>query len=297
MAGYTVVDYKQVVEDIKKSYEAMEDTENVPDADVVSKIKETIGANPDASFVLDGLPGTEAATWDSLLDFLGIPDWSLKLEADEAIRKRRWCVRNEAEEPDDEAIAAIPDNTAALEEHLKAKYAEVAEDRYRALTVDSGTTEAATASAVAELFQPKVVLLVHDKRFVSDTPASNVAIKYNLLYLPVYQLIKEEIEKRTVIGQDLEKAKRPKGVNMFDIENDEFDEENYSAAHFPLELVVELLKKTVAEKRGSQKFVLISGLCNNSILTEHTDKLETRNMDELLLVEREIGEIVGVTSF
>jgi len=39
-------------------------------------------------------------------------------------------------------------------------------------------------------FSAKVMLVVHEKRIDVDTACSNLAIKYNLLYISVYQLIR-----------------------------------------------------------------------------------------------------------
>ena len=39
-----------------------------------------------------------------------------------------------------------------------------------------------------------------------DTSCANLAIKYNMLYVSVFQLIKEHIEKQTPIGKALAKS-------------------------------------------------------------------------------------------
>jgi hypothetical protein len=69
---------------------------------------------------------------------------------------------------------------------------------------------------------------------------------------------------------------------MYDIDNDEFEEAEYSAAHFPSDLVLKLIGQTISTNRTSQKYVLIEGLCNTSILNETEDKMECRFMDEVL---------------
>ncbi len=83
---------------------------------------------------------------------------------------------------------------------------------------------------------------------------------------------------------------------MFDIENDEFQEMQYSAVHFDSRLVLQLIKQTIGANRTSQKYVLITGLCNNNILNDFDDKMEIRNMDEVLEIERQLGEIQGIVS-
>jgi|JI9StandDraft_1071089.scaffolds.fasta_scaffold326065_1 hypothetical protein len=94
---------------------------------------------------------------------------------------------------------------------------------------------------IKRIFSPQIILVVHDKRFVTDTPCSNLAIKYNFLYICVYQLIRQEIKNQTSIGAELLATKKPKALNTFDLENDEFEEQKYSAVHFDLSLVLKLV--------------------------------------------------------
>ena len=43
---------------------------------------------------------------------------------------------------------------------------------------------------IRSLFAPKVILVNHEKRLTVDTTCANLAIKYNFVYISVYQLIK-----------------------------------------------------------------------------------------------------------
>jgi hypothetical protein len=52
---------------------------------------------------------------------------------------------------------------------------------------------------------------------------------------------------------------------------DEFNEAIYSPIHYDLTLVMQMLKETITEKRTSQKFVLLEGLCNKSKLASVED--------------------------
>jgi len=40
------------------------------------------------------------------------------------------------------------------------------------------------------LFSPKVIIVNHEKRLGVDVTCANLAIKFNLLYISVYQLIR-----------------------------------------------------------------------------------------------------------
>jgi hypothetical protein len=49
-----------------------------------------------------------------------------------------------------------------------------------------------------------VILVNHEKRIDVDTACSNLAIKYNMLYMSVYQLIRSEITAETELGRALQ---------------------------------------------------------------------------------------------
>ena len=59
-------------------------------------------------------------------------------------------------------------------------------------------------------FGYKVVIVNHEKRLPVDTACSNLAIKYNMLYLSVYQLIRKHIKNQTPIGKKLAASKNEK---------------------------------------------------------------------------------------
>jgi hypothetical protein len=143
---------------------------------------------------------------------------------------------------------------------------------------------------------PKVILVSHDKRLASDTTCANLAIKYNLIYISVYQLIRKHIEGNTEFGQQLLATKKPREIKINSQTKDEFQEVDYSAIHFDLPLVLRLIKTTINEVLRNQKYILLEGLCNSSKLAKEDDILELRPMDELIEIEREIGEVEAVVS-
>lgn len=57
---------------------------------------------------------------------------------------------------------------------------------------------------------------------------------------------------------------------------------------------MQVLKETIAQKRTSQKFVLLEGLCNSQKLSVLDDQLELRYMDELFQIEAIVGEVAAV---
>lgn len=77
---------------------------------------------------------------------------------------------------------------------------------------------------------------------------------------------------------------------------DPHDEQQFSAVHFDLHDVMDLIQATIAERRTNQRFILLEGLCNSGKLNENDDKLSLRYMDELFLIEKQLAEVTAVAS-
>lgn len=77
---------------------------------------------------------------------------------------------------------------------------------------------------------------------------------------------------------------------------DVHDEMQYSSVHFDLHLVMELIASTISERRTSQKHILLEGLCNSNKLADTQEQLNLRFMDELFLIEKQLGEVTSVIS-
>jgi dihydroneopterin aldolase len=162
------------------------------------------------------------------------------------------------------------------------------------MSLSTGDSLETTCSRLKAAFQPKVILLNHEKRLGTDTACANLAIKYNLIYISVYQLIREHVDGKTAWGKKLALTKRNRQLNVAMQMRDEFAEQDYSAALFDYGLVMALIKDTVAAKRTDQQFVLIEGLFNSAKLADQDAALEMRLMDEFQAVEAEIGEVAAV---
>jgi hypothetical protein len=70
-----------------------------------------------------------------------------------------------------------------------------------------------------------------------------------MLYISVYQVIKSHIENNTDYGKKLLATKKPKDIKLQTQAKDEFYEIDYSAVHFDLDLVVDLVRHTVDQVR------------------------------------------------
>jgi len=77
---------------------------------------------------------------------------------------------------------------------------------------------------------------------------------------------------------------------------DAHDEMQYSAVHFDVHLVMELLQQTIAERRTCQRFILLEGLCNSNKLAQEAEQLCLRFMDEFFLIEKILGEVTAIVS-
>lgn len=161
-------------------------------------------------------------------------------------------------------------------------------------------TDASLESTFEKLrsdFCAKIILVNHANRLNVDTSCCNLAIKYNMLYLSVFQLIKEHIEKDTKLGRALSASRKPKQLQILHkLNQGSTDEFEFSAVHFDLPIVMQLISETIMEKRTTQQFILLEGLCNSTKLSNDEDRLELRQMDELFALEKSVGEVNSVIS-
>lgn len=298
--GYQIIDHKAVLEECKKKHENDEEPpESIPIEEVLEEIAAKIDVmrQTNSKFVFDTFPGSDPAHFDAILDFLGTPDYIMVLDSDKEFRKRRYMSKAEAEEWTEELeeeTKNLPDNTGLVVEHCREKYQDISPDRFRIL--EFNLSQDSMKRQINDELCPKVILINHDKRLASDTTCANLAIKYNLIYISVYQLIRKHIEGNTSFGHQLLATKKPRAIKINSQTKDEFQEADYSAIHFDLPLVLRLIKSTVNEILSNQKYILLEGLCNSSKLSNESDLLELRPLDELIEIEREIGEVVAVAS-
>ena len=64
------------------------------------------------------------------------------------------------------------------------------------------------------MFGFKIVIVNHEKRLPVDTTLANLAIKHNMLYISVYQLIREHVLKNTPNGRKLTESRNQKVMNQ-----------------------------------------------------------------------------------
>lgn len=94
-----------------------------------------------------------------------------------------------------------------------------------------------TLANLRNVFSAQVVLINHENKLPVDTACSNIAIKFNMLYLSVHQLIKEHIHNDTPVGQQLQATYNPKELQS-SVQEDESGDQNFSPVHYDLNLVI-----------------------------------------------------------
>ncbi len=300
--GQKLIDYKAVEEVVKKNLSTEE--EPVEEAPIPEVFKEALKiicedkkAGNKCTYIFDGTYGKTNEEFVEFLDNIGPPTNILRCLTEDGIIRQRFKTKNETEEigeEQDEAFkaeeAAQRDTNAFFEQH----YAQFGN---RVVQTDLNTefSEETTFGELKKQFACQVVLINHEKRLTVDTTAANLAIKYNLIYISVYQLIKQQIENKTELGKKLQATQKFKDIKLLQSQQkDDFNELEFSAVHFDLDLVIQLIKETLAQVRTNQKYVIIEGLCNSSKLVKEDDKLELRYMDELFMLEKHIGEVCAI---
>lgn len=133
------------------------------------------------------------------------------------------------------------------------------------------------AETLKSRFKAKVVIVNHEKRLSVDAQCANMATKYRMLFISVYQLIKQHITQSTEWGKKLEATRQTRELsqNILVAEGikDEFEEAEYSAIHFDFKTVMDMVNDTVSSKRSGEEYILLEGLCNNSKMEHKDDQL------------------------
>lgn len=253
------------------------------------------------SYIFDGFhhkPAGAFVSWAT--ESFGAPNFWLACNCNKDTAGDRWKKANEAEELTEDATEEIAGQGAAWDQEKKET--DAALEQFAAMTKHDISTDKSAESVSQELkglFCAKIVIVNHDPRLPVDVSCANLAIKYNMLYLSVHQLIREHIRNNTKFGERLLESRHQ--VSLSEAFHqvgviDAHDEMQYTAVHFNLHLVMEMIQSTVAERRTNQRFILIEGLCNSNKLANEEDQLTLRYMDEFFQIEKYLGEVTAVVS-
>jgi hypothetical protein len=96
------------------------------------------------------------------------------------------------------------------------------------------------------LFAPQIILVNHEKSLDIDTVSSNLAIKYNMIYVSAYQVIAEHIKNNSKWGQLLMASKRTnEPIKFAEGVSDSFNEAEYCVSLYDQKLVLDLMRATI----------------------------------------------------
>lgn len=79
--------------------------------------------------------------------------------------------------------------------------------------LETDRSEEATMGALKNLYRAKIVIVNHAPSLPVDTPCANLAIRYNMLYLSVHQLIREHIRSNSKMGQRLLESRQQRQLS------------------------------------------------------------------------------------
>lgn len=153
----------------------------------------------------------------------GHPDFAIECQAEEATILNRFKQVNEiAEELDETQQKTISDDKEKFEQTKEAlksfceQIQDLVERQNRSttdvdfkvkaqtkpdrITIKTDGSEAVGKQLRAHFSPLRVLVVNHEKRLDIDTACSNLAIKYNMIYLSVYQLIKKHVTECTALG-------------------------------------------------------------------------------------------------
>jgi hypothetical protein len=176
----------------------------------------------------------------------GTIDFILFLTCEERTVKERWMKKNEADDVPEEQVEDFK-TQSSLNDSRKNKFIDLvhkAGDKTNIMNIDTSKV-ASLESLSRELnnnFSAKVVLVNHEKAIPIDNVCANIAIKWNMLYISAYQVIKKHILGKTDWGLKLEANRKNKALVQALHARDEHQEFMFSPVHFDLTLVMQLLK-------------------------------------------------------
>lgn len=142
-------------------------------------------------FVFDGYAHQNVVLFIEFLEKFGKPQFVACTTADEKKINKRYNLANEAEEDAEigeealEALKAKAEANLKEMEDMKNVYAPNVKSM-KFLDLDTCKSLESIYTELRSAFQPKVLIVNHEKRLGIDTTCSNLAIKYQLIYISAY---------------------------------------------------------------------------------------------------------------
>lgn len=218
--GYTVLDMKATEAQCKaelgtpdEPYEGDVAIEKIEEK-LLAQISTLSNSAQKPRFVFDGFAHKSETDFLKFLGPLGLPDFILLLTAELNTIKDRYMKKEGVEEVNDDALETIKADSAtngsirqAILTHFEAN-----SDKIEIIHFPTDGSEETVVKEIGNKFSPKVILVNHEKHLPVDTTCANLAIKYNMIYMSAYQIIKHHIEHNTLKGQKLLKTMKKKKI-------------------------------------------------------------------------------------
>lgn len=198
-----------------------EDPVPVPIAEVEKEVASIIAAASagagKAKFIFDGFTHETEEAFLKFIEQFGLPEFVYFLTAEEKHIKERWVKvkmdgEGEVNEEDGEKIKADSTANEARRTKLIAHF-EQFPGRVNIIQQNTSTSLESTLKELNSKFSPKVILVNHEKRLAVDTPCANLAIKYNMIYISAYQVIRDHVKNNTAWGKKLLAGKKTKAID------------------------------------------------------------------------------------
>ena len=175
------------------------ETDPIPVAEVEKDILAIVEADQAAgqtfNYIFDGFKHESVKAFiEFTTSNLGSPSSIILASCEQKEIEARYKKESEVEEIGEEAAEELKQQGEAFEKQ-KAEFTEALEGTSCQQHVfDTAQSMESLSAAVRGAFCAKIILVNHESRLSVDTACANLAIKYSMLYLSVYQLIKKEIE-------------------------------------------------------------------------------------------------------
>lgn len=230
-----IISMEKIEEEVTKKRLSPEDAEEPMEGpapaeevekDVLALIAADKARGETFNYLFDGYKHETAAAFVTFASSnLGAPNAIIVANCDQKEIEARWKKENEVDELDEAAAETIKTQQEEFESQKGQLTAALEQFEGKCETLNFQTDQSleTLTAQVRATFCAKVILVNHESRLAVDTACANLAIKYNMLYMSVYQLIKKEIEANTAVGQALAASKKLKMVNL-DASKDEFQE-------------------------------------------------------------------------
>ena len=230
--GFKLVDWKGLEEEVKKSlgtedapFEGVPPTPKIEDA-VIKLIQADKAKGIKANYIFDSFPYHQSAAEISAFTSSKLksvnPDHLFDLRkggVDQAASALRFKKAKEIEGDLSEEQQADFKKIYTVAEVITGQFVESLHDaiegglvRHVTSLRTDATSEQTQVNILKGMLKPRVILVNHEKRLSVDTTCANLGIKYNMLYISVYQLIKQHIEENTSFGKTLVATKKPRAM-------------------------------------------------------------------------------------